>query len=167
MCVQSIKVAIQKKSGNLLYVPRIYLPNPLYDTRSIFKWSLTCLNSEFSFLSGCHTKVKESSLPNYLPINGGRIVEFIPVPKVLTQCEMLIALSRIWTQVTMSIPNDDIHCTMSIHIYVCLYKCMYVCMYVCYYIQAKTAHYSKTLMRAKHLKYSERIKQLSIQFTTG
>ena len=35
------------------------------DTRSLFKRSLTGLNSKFSFLTGCHTKVKEPSLPYY------------------------------------------------------------------------------------------------------
>ena len=62
-----------------------------YDTRSIFKRSLTDLNSEFSFsLNGCHTKVKESSLPYYLPIAGS----------INT---MLNANSRIWTQHSVSI----------------------------------------------------------------
>ena len=46
-----------------------------YDTRSIFKWSLTGLNSEFSFsLTSCLTKAEEPSLPCYLPIVGGRII---------------------------------------------------------------------------------------------
>ena len=40
-----------------------------YDTRSIFKRSLTGLNSEFSFSkTSCLTKTEEPSLPNYLPI---------------------------------------------------------------------------------------------------
>ena len=53
-------------------------------TRSILKWSLTGLNSEFSLsLTGCLTKGKEPSLLYYLPIAGGRIIEFIPFPKVL------------------------------------------------------------------------------------
>ena len=43
-----------------------------YDTRSIFKQSLTGLNSEFSFsLTSCLTKAEEPSLPYYLPIAGG------------------------------------------------------------------------------------------------
>ena len=38
-----------------------------YDTRSIFKWSLTGFNSEFSFsLTSCLTKTEEPSLPYYL-----------------------------------------------------------------------------------------------------
>ena len=71
-----------------------------YDTRSIFKRSLQGLNSEFSFsLTSCLTKAEEPSLSYYLPIAGGRIIGFIPFPKVLVQCEMQSALSRIWTRV--------------------------------------------------------------------
>ena len=39
-----------------------------YDTRSIFKRSLTGLNSEFSFYTSCLTKAEELSLSYYLPI---------------------------------------------------------------------------------------------------
>ena len=50
-----------------------------YDTRSIFKRSLTGLNSVFSFSeTSCLTKAEEPSLPYYLPIAGGRIIGFIP-----------------------------------------------------------------------------------------
>ena len=64
-----------------------YLPNPSaragYDTRSIFKRSLTGLNSEFSFsYTSCLTKTEEPSLPYYLPIAGGRIIGFISFPRV-------------------------------------------------------------------------------------
>ena len=39
---------------------------------SLFKRSLTGLNSEFSFsLTSCHTKAEEPSLSYYLPIAGG------------------------------------------------------------------------------------------------
>ena len=77
-----------------------YLPNPSaragYDTRSIFKQSFTGLNSEFSFsYTSCLTKAVEPSLPYYLPIAGGRIIGFIPFPRVLVQCEMQLAWSRI------------------------------------------------------------------------
>ena len=42
-----------------------------YDSRSIFKRSLSGLNSEFSFsLTSCLTKAEELSLPYYLPIAG-------------------------------------------------------------------------------------------------
>ena len=58
-------------------------------TKSIFKQSLTGLNSEFSFSeTSCLTKSEEPSLPYYLPIAGGRIIGFIPFPRVLVLCEM-------------------------------------------------------------------------------
>ena len=82
-----------------------------YDTRSIFKRSLTGLNSEFSFsLTSCLTKA-DPSLPYYLPIAGGRIFGFIPFPRVLVLCEMQSVSSRIWTRVAMSISYDDNHYT--------------------------------------------------------
>ena len=60
-----------------------------YDTRLIFKWSLTGLNSEFSFFQTSRlTKAEEPSLPYYLPIAVGRIFGFIPFPRVLVLCEM-------------------------------------------------------------------------------
>ena len=66
-----------------------------YDTRSIFKRSLTGLNSEYSFSStSCLTKAEEPSLPYYLPIAGGRIIGFIPFPRVLVLCEMQSVSSR-------------------------------------------------------------------------
>ena len=45
----------------------------------------------------------------YLPIAGGRIIGFIPFPRVLLLCEMQPALSRIWTLVAVSISFDDNH----------------------------------------------------------
>ena len=61
----------------------IYIYQPLRsDTRSIFKRSLTGLNSEFSFsLTSFPTKAEEPSLPYNLPIAGGRIIGFIPFSK--------------------------------------------------------------------------------------
>ena len=93
-----------------------YLPNPSaltgYDTRSILKRSLTGLNSEFSFsLTTCLTNAEEPSLPYYLPIAGGRIIGFIPFPRVLVLCEMQSVSSRIWTRVAVSISYDDNHYT--------------------------------------------------------
>ena len=40
---------------------------------------------------------EEPSLPYYLPIAGGRIIGFIPFPRVLVLCEMQLVFSRIWT----------------------------------------------------------------------
>ena len=83
-----------------------------YDTRSIFKRSLTGLNSEFSFSeTSCLTKAEEPSLPDYLPIAGGRIIGFIPFPRVLVLCEMQSVSSRIWTRVAVFIFYDDNHYT--------------------------------------------------------
>ena len=55
-----------------------------YDTRSLFKLSLTGLNSEYSFsYTSCLTKAEEPTLSYYLTIAGGRIIGFIPFPRVL------------------------------------------------------------------------------------
>ena len=92
-----------------------------YDTRSLFKRSLTGLNSEFSSsLTSCLTKAEEPSLSYYLSIAGGRIIEFIPFPRVLVLCEMQSLSSRIWTRVAVSISDDDNHYTTgaSTHIFV-------------------------------------------------
>ena len=107
-----------KTQTNLTYkVPIVTIfTNPSvwagYDTRSIFKQSLTGLNSEFSFsLTSCLTKAEELSLSYYLPIAGGRIIGFIPFPKVLVLCEMQSVLLRIWTRIAMFISYDDNHYT--------------------------------------------------------
>ena len=53
------------------------------------KQHLKSLTSEFSFSkSSCHTKLKEPTLPYYLPIAGERIIRFILFPKVLVLWEM-------------------------------------------------------------------------------
>ena len=58
-----------------------------------FKWCLTSLNPEFSFSQiSCHIKIEELC---YILIAGGRIVGYIPSPRVLSICEMQTASSRI------------------------------------------------------------------------
>ena len=80
-----------------------------YDTRLIFNRSL---NSEFSFSkTSCLTKAVEPSLHYYLPIAGGRIIGFIPFPRVLVLREMQLAWSRILTCVVVSISYGDNHYT--------------------------------------------------------
>ena len=73
--------------GNNIYIC-MYLPNSSAraecDTKSVFKWGLTGLNSETSLpLTGWHTKVKEPNLPYYLHITGRRIVGFTLFPRAL------------------------------------------------------------------------------------
>ena len=73
-----------------------------------FKRSLTGLNAVFSFSkTGCLTKAEEPSLPYSLPIAGGRIIGFIPFPRVLVLCEMQSVTSRIWTRVAVFISYND------------------------------------------------------------
>ena len=62
-------------------------------------------------------------------------VGFIPFKKVLAQCEMKTASSRIWTLITTFISHDDIHYTMSgfIYIYMCVCVCVWVYLCVCVY----------------------------------
>ena len=84
----------------------IYQPPPLGQDMTqgqFFKRSLTVLNSEFSFSqTSCLTNAEEPSLFYYLPIGGGRIIGFIPFPRVLVLCEMQPVSSRIWTRVAVS-----------------------------------------------------------------
>ena len=54
---------------------------------------------------------EEPSLSYYVPIAGGRIIRFIPFPRVLVLCEMQSFSSRIWTLVAGSISYDYNHYT--------------------------------------------------------
>ena len=81
-------------------------------TQGHFLKRLTGLNSQFSFsLNSCLTKAAKPSLPYYLPIAGGRIIGFIPFPRVLVLCEMQLVSFRIWTRVAVPISYDDNHYT--------------------------------------------------------
>ena len=93
-------------------IPLSYLPTPPLGQDmtqgQFFKQSLTGLNSEFSFSkTSCLTKAEEPSRSYYLPIAGGRIIGFIPFPKVLVLCEMQSVSSGIWTRVAVFISYDD------------------------------------------------------------
>ena len=102
------------------YFPVLYIfTNPSTqagcDKRSTFKRSVTSLNWEFSFSStDCQNKAKESSLSYNLPIAGGRMIGFIPFPRVIVLCEKQSASSRIWTCVAVYISYDDDHYTTNI-----------------------------------------------------
>ena len=54
---------------------------------------------------------EEPSLSYYLPIAGGRIIGFIPFPRVLVLCEMQSVSSRIWTRIAVFISYGDNHYT--------------------------------------------------------
>ena len=80
------------------------------------------MNSEFSFSGTSYlTKAEEPSLSYNLPIAGGRIIGFIPFPRVLVLCEMQLAWSRIWTRVAVSISYDDNHYTTGTYIHTSIY----------------------------------------------
>ena len=79
----------------------IYLPSfcsrARSNTRSVFKQSLSDLNSEIFFSkTGCYTKDNASSLHSNLLIDGERIVGCIPCPRVFALCEMQKDLFTIW-----------------------------------------------------------------------
>ena len=77
-------------------------------TGQFVKQSAAGLNSEFSFAeAGYVSKAKETSLPYYLPITGGRTYGFMSFPRELAQSEIQTASSRIWTRVANSIFNSD------------------------------------------------------------
>ena len=50
---------------------------------------------------------EEPSLSYYLPIAGGRIIGFIPFPRVLVLWEMQSVSSRIWTRIAVFISYGD------------------------------------------------------------
>ena len=80
----------------------MYLPTHLHNQKVFFMQSLTGLNSEFSFSSTDNqAKAKKLSLSYYF--TGGRIIGFIPFPRILVLSEMQTALSRNWTLVATSI----------------------------------------------------------------
>ena len=93
--------------------------------------------------TSCYTKVKEHSLSYYLCIAGGRIIGFIPFPKVFVQCEIQTASSRFRTWVAMSIPYDDNHYTKSTSMYV--FMCVTITI-------GKMDHYRKIFCREINLK---------------
>ena len=111
MLLTKINSHLEKQNYKQIHIPvgTIYPTPPLgQDFFLIFKRNLTGLNSEFSFsLTSCLTKAEEPSLSYYLPITGGRIIGFIPSPRVLVLCEMQSVSSKIWTRVAVSISYDD------------------------------------------------------------
>ena len=60
---------------------------------------------------------EEPSLSYYLPIAGGRIIGFIPFPRVLVLCEMQSVSSRIWTRIAAFISYGDNDYTTGTYIF--------------------------------------------------
>ena len=88
------------------------------------------MNLEFSFSeTSCLTRAEDPSLSNYLLIAGGRIIGFIPFPRVLGLCEMQSVSFRIWTRVTVSTSYDNNHYTkgtsIKMNVNVCNYQLLF------------------------------------------
>ena len=111
-----------------------YLPNPPQwagcNARSIFKWSLTDLNSDFPSPRFVPLPRQKKSVFFTIYHAGVRIIGFIPFPKVLMLCEMQSTSSRIGTRLALSISFDYNHYTTdtsTIYIYIYIYVCVCVC----------------------------------------
>ena len=103
----SVQKSLETYWRHLICISPTLLPWARYDTRSIFRHSLTGLNLDFFSLTGSHNKIKEPSLPYYLRITGESIVGFIPFQSVLALCKMQTAMWRICTWVAMFISYYD------------------------------------------------------------
>ena len=85
MKVMTVPIVI----GVLGYIYQPLRSGRIWHKVNFFKRSLTGLKSEFSFsYTSCQTKAEEPSLSYYLPIAGGRIIGFIPFPRILVLYEM-------------------------------------------------------------------------------
>ena len=75
-------------------------------TMSLFKRSVSGLNSEFCFSwTSCHTKVEELSLPYYLQISSRRIIGFMPFPRILACVKSHTVPFSIWFMSMHSFPK--------------------------------------------------------------
>ena len=84
------------------------LPWAVYDTRSIFRLSITSLNLKFSFSMTCCLSIAQPpSLPYYLPVIGESADGFMFFPRSLAPNETQTTLSKIWTLVLDFIWYDN------------------------------------------------------------
>ena len=103
----------------------------------IFKWSSIGLNSEFSFfLTSCYTKVKEHSLPYYLPIAGGELLDLYLSQGYLCYMKCKQPCPGFEVGLPFSFPMTVSITPLMAPLYMHVYMCMYVCMYVCVYMYA-------------------------------
>ena len=68
---------------------------------------LLVLNSEFSLLTGCLSKDKESKLLDYLPIAEVKTDGFMHFPRPLVSSKMPTVSSRIWTRIGNSVSYNN------------------------------------------------------------
>ena len=103
---------MQSKNGTFcLLLPSSSTTSRMWH-KAIFTRGIAGLSSLLSFsLTIFRSKCKEHGLLYYLPIAGGRIVGFMPLPRILEQRQTQTALSRIRTRVTDFISFDGNHCT--------------------------------------------------------
>ena len=74
----------------------------------MFKRSTASLNSEFSFSqTSCRTNYEEPSLRFYLPIAGGKIDGFMPLPTALSRSETQTTSCKIWTRIADFISYNE------------------------------------------------------------
>ena len=104
----------------------IIFTQPLRSGRIWHKVNFYAEFNRFEFRVFLLLEAEEPSLPYYLPIAGGRIIGFIPFPRILVLCEMQSVSSRIWTRVAVFISYDNIHYTTGTsQILNCLYISKY------------------------------------------
>ena len=72
---------------------------------------------------------EEPNLSYYLPIAGGRLIGFIPFPRVLVLCENAVS-SRIWTRVAVSISYGNHHTHTHTHTHTYTYIYIYIYIYL-------------------------------------
>ena len=110
-------MGFRKSSRNDIFIAQngiIHIYQPL---RSVRIWHKVSFWAEFSrsefrvFLLLLDSPRLKN--PSALPGAGGRIIGFIPFPRVLVLSEMQPASSRFWTRITVSISYDDNHYTMN------------------------------------------------------
>ena len=118
------------QSGNYWYSSIKLMRKNSYQKITITAIQIIYIYTNVSTRAGCNTrstKAKENSLPYYLPIAGGRIIGFIPFPRVLVLCGMQSTSSNIWTSIAVSISYNDNHYTMrtsQIYMYIYMNMCV-------------------------------------------
>ena len=90
--------------------------------------NISCRHYTLSYIFFWHSDFYLPIFTHYLPIAGGRIIGFLPFPRVLVLCEMQSVSSRIWTCVAVSIPYDNNHYTTGTSLFFTIssFTCHYI-----------------------------------------